>query len=112
MSAEDLIKVASGVTTSKIANRLSNKTGESLGNILDLIAGASSIEEISQKLNMSYDEFMFIITPDEQVEGFQKLLKSIVRPLGVPASSRMFINDNIILEEFRDKLKRSIETKH
>ena len=107
LSVEDLIKVASGVTTNKVANRLSNKTGESLNDILDMITGASSIEEISQKLHLSYDDFMLIITPDEQVEKFQRFMKTLVKPLGVPASSRMFINDNINLDDFRDMLRRS-----
>ncbi len=108
LSTEDLIKVASGVTTDRIAKRLSNKTGESLNDILDLIANASSIDEISQKLNLSYDEFMFIITPDEQVEKFQNFIKSLVTPLGAPASSRMFITDNINFNDFRNTIKQSI----
>ncbi len=107
LSTEDLIKVASGVETSKVATRLSNKTGDSLHDILYLISNASSIEEISQKLHMSYDDFMFIITPDEQVEGFQKFIKSLVRPMGVPVSSRMFIYDDVNLAQFRSKLKKS-----
>lgn len=107
LSTEDLIKVASGVTTSKVANRLSNKTGNSLQDILDVIANASSIEEISQKLHMSYDDFMFIITPDEQVDGFQKFMKSLVKPMGIPLSSRMFVSDDINLVQFRSKLKNS-----
>lgn len=106
LSTEDLIKVASGITTDKIASRLSNNTGQSLNDILDLIANAGSIDEISKKLNMSYDDFMFIITPDEQVDKFQKLMKSLVKPLGVPVSSRMFIQEPNF-DDFRRKMKKT-----
>lgn len=107
LSTEDLIKVVSGVNTENIATRLSNMTGVSSDNVLQHISEASSIEEISQRLNLSYDDFMFIISRDEQVESFQSQLKSLMTPIIDPASSRMAIYDEVDIDRFRSRLRRA-----
>ncbi|MHA1992161.1 MAG: vWA domain-containing protein [Candidatus Hodarchaeales archaeon] len=107
LSTEDLIKVASGVNTENIATRISNITGVSSDNVLQHISEASSIDEISQRLNLSYDDFMFIISRDEQVDTFQSQLKSMMTPIIDPASSRMAIYDEVDINRFRSKLRKA-----
>jgi hypothetical protein len=112
LSPEDLIKVASGVNTENVANRISNITGFSSDNVLQYISEAESIEDISQKLNLSYDDFMFIISRDEQVDAFQKHLKSLMTPIIDPASSRMAIYDEVDIDRFRSKLRKASKNKN
>jgi hypothetical protein len=101
---EELIKIASGVNTKYIADRISYVTGIPSGKVLQYISEASSVNEVLQKLNLSYDEFMYIISRDEDVLTFQKKIKSLIGTTPDPTSVIM-TNEEIDGNRFRLQLR-------
>ncbi|MHA2105526.1 MAG: vWA domain-containing protein [Candidatus Hodarchaeales archaeon] len=103
---EELIKMASGVNTKYIADRISYVTGIPSGKVLQYISEASSVNEILQKLNLSYDELLYIISRDEEVLTFQKKIKSLIGTTPDPTSIIMS-NEEIDVNLFRSQLRET-----
>jgi hypothetical protein len=101
---EELIKIVSGVNTKFIADRISYVTGIPSGKVLQYILEASSVNEILQQLNLSYDELLYIISRDEDVLTFQKKIKSLIGTTPDPTSIIM-TNEEIDVNQFRLQLR-------
>ena len=109
LSPEDLIRIASGTSMDKIAERISYVTGMSKTEIISHLRDAPSIEALIQRLDIDSERFRDIISRDEDVLNFQKRISNLMTPIQREISG-IQIYEDINVDHFRSRLRKKFHS--